>query len=228
MFFQLIKKNYNIFLFVPLLICMAGCTKRVNVTSITFADTDKIEDGFPLKSSFCILPAQNGNRIFVKKVTKNIANILEERDYCLTDAEVADYYLTFDFGTNNSTHIVNRLQYIPGQNKTTSGNSDHSGGIYSSGSNVKYNGHGTYQQKTVKSGTFVPVPEEVVVVTTGLTIIVYDAVVYRESKVEEEVWRATANSSGYEDIRPAMEYLLETVFKKFGKESYKAKTIVVF
>lgn len=221
MLFKSIKSCY-VLLCIPLLLSLSGC---VHVTSTTFANKRKIQYGFPVGSSFCIVPAQNANKLFVKEVEDKITGMLEQRNYFLTDAESADYYLTFDFGMDQSTRMVSSPRYVSGQTKTTHGDSYYSGSIRSNGYqpvNSTYNGCGNHQKQSKTSGTVVYVPEEVTTFSRNLTMTVYDAKRYRSSKTEEQLWRATANSFGRTgDLRLIIDYLLKSVFKNFGKDTEK-------
>jgi|GEM_PF-1261797 len=224
-------KRFHVLLYLPLILCLTGCGPHVAVTHTALADREKIPYGFPYGSSFYIVSSKDNKQLFVKEVANKIAVVLEENEYIVTNAMKANYYLVFDFGMDSSRHIVNKWNYIPGQTKTTYGTSHNSQGLGGTSYNsefglTNYNAHGfgqtSYQEQSQTSGTFVPVPTEVTLFTRHLTITVYDASDYRKSKQKEQLWHATATSTGESaDLREIIDYLLKATFKSFGKDTKK-------
>ncbi len=192
-----------------LLLLIPGCTKKIQVYSNAFADKKKIPMGFALNRSFYILTPDDKNVLFVNEVKDKLADLLLENGYSIADKEQADYYLFFNFGLDSSNKTVSVPYYIPGETKTTSGSVYSSDGINTS-----------YQDQTISSGTYVYAPVEVTVYNRHITMEVYDAFTYRNSKKPEQLWHIVATSSGdSSDLRLIMDYLLKTVAKNFGKDT---------
>lgn len=207
----MIKKNLILALSVILML-VSGCTHRVYVTSSSFADTELIPYGFPIGSSFSIAATQSAkhNKMLSKEISRKIANILIANDYTVVDSGKADYYLTFSYGMDSSIETRNVTAYVPGTTQVTQG--------FMHG----YNGGAVYQEQTATPGTFVSVPEEYVLYERKLTIHVYTSNPFTKNKDREEVWQASAISTGETgDLRETMDYLLASAFKHFGENTGK-------
>lgn len=195
-----------------ILILIPGCTRRVYVTSSSFADTEIIPYGFPIGASFSIAATQspNHNKMLSKEINRKIANILMANDYIVVDSGEADYYLSFTYGMESSVETRNVTAYVPGTTQVTQG--------FMHG----YGGGAVYQEQTATPGTFVSVPEEYVLYTRKLNIHVYTSNPFTKNKDREEVWQASAVSNGESgDLRETMDYLLASAFKHFGENTGK-------
>ncbi len=202
-----IFSNQLHWLFILLLI--PGCAKQIQVYSTAFADKKKIPNGFASDKSFFVFMPDDKNELFAKEVKDKIENLLIEGGYLLADLEQADYYLFFNFGLDSSNRIVSVPYYIPGETKTTSGSAYSSYGNYTS-----------YQGQSTSSGTCAYTPIEVTIYNRNITVQVYDASVYRNSKKAEQLWHMVASSSGESsDLRLIIDYLLKTIRKNFGKDT---------
>jgi hypothetical protein len=153
------KKRLNlIILFIPLLLLCSCGKQTLSVTSRTFADSQLIPNGFPVCSSFCILPAGNQNQLFAKEVTRKITLLIKKEGYEIADQQDADFYLFFSTNIESFTGTTNVPLYIPGQTQTTNGS------VYG------YRGAVQYQQQTQSSGSFTYVPQQYTVFNSSIAI----------------------------------------------------------
>lgn len=210
MFNNNLKKFLVLFILTTVSFVIFSCARDSHLTTSTFVDTKTLPQGFAQGSSFALLPMQKDNQLFSKEVSQKIEKILEGKGYTVKNPDKADYYLLFNFGMTSSTGTINVPRYIPG------GTEKKEGSIYGVGGSVQY------QEQTQKAGSTVYVPQTYTFYTRGLLVAVYDAKIYRKTKKEEQVWQGFSVSSGEsDDLRQIIDYLLVSVFKYFGKNTYK-------
>lgn len=215
----MMKKNLILALS-AILILVPGCTRRVYVTSSSYADTEIIPYGFPIGSSFSIAATKNPNhnKMLSKEISRKIANILMANDYTVVDEGPAEYELSFSYGMDSSIETRETLAYVPGTTQVTHGVA------------LGTRGSALYQEQTSTPGAFVSVPEEYVLYERRLTIHVHAKNEFTKDKKREEVWQASAVSKGETgDLRETIDYLIASAFKHFGEntgrrvlESHKA------
>ena len=192
-------KIYKFFLSTILVLILASCAKEsgMRITTNTFANKEEIPKGFKKQASFSISTKQKGNELFAQEVSKKIATLLKDKGFIVKTKNNVDYNLNFSFGMEKSTHIRDVPVYIP----------DYGPWYYRRHNyNYRYNYRIAY------------VPEEYTLFNKLLFIEVYK----NSNKKTKPVWQGTAHS--YEedsDLRDAIDYLLVTVFKHFGRNTQK-------
>ena len=216
-----LKKRLKLtLLFVPLLLLCSCGKQKLLITSNSFADVQAIPNGFSKESSFFVEPMKTDNQLFSKEVSRKIEIILQEKGYSIETAENADFYITFNFDMQSKTEIINVPRYIPGQTITKQGSaygstSGRIGSLHGSS-----HGNANYEEKTQSSGSITYVPQQFTYFIKAISIQVFDAKLYRENKQEIQVWAESSVCSGGNcDLRSAIDYLLLTAFKYFGKNT---------
>jgi len=138
--------------------------------------------------------ASTGNDLFSQEVSQKIATVIKSKGFAVKSASDADYHLTFSFGMSKSTHVRDVPVFIPDY------------GCW----------HYRYYHYPYRYGyTITYVPEEYTLFHKILLIEVN-----KNGTATIPVWQGTANC--YEedsDLRDAIDYLLITVFKHFGKNT---------
>ena len=175
----------------------SSCIKDsdMRITTNTFANKKVIPKGFSSGSSFSVVAKQKGEELFSKEVSQKIATILKKQGFEIKEPRNADYNLTFAFGMKKSTHVRDVPVYIPDYGHW-------------------YYGH--YHHRYAYGYTIAYVPEVYNLFNKILLIEVY------KNGDKAPIWQGT--SSSYEedsDLRDAIDYLLVTVFKHFGRNTRK-------
>jgi hypothetical protein len=173
---------------------LGSCAKEsgMRIQTNTFANKEEIPKGFEKKDSFSIAAKQKGDSLFTQEVSQKIAAVLKDKGFRIEEAGDADYSLNFSFGMKRSTHTREVPVYIPDYGRWS---------YYS-----YYHRYGGYRV------TYVPK-----IYTLFNKILLLE--VYKKNS-EVPVWQGTAHS--YEEdsnLRDAIDYLLVTVFKYFGKNT---------
>jgi hypothetical protein len=195
------KKIFKTILLNILILLVGSCGKDsgMRITTNTFANKEEIPKGFKKQSSFFISTQQKGDSLFAQEVSQKIATILKNQEFTVKTSDDADYTLNFSFGVKQSTHTRDVAVYIPDY------------------------GHWHYHHYHAPYGyhyRIAYIPEEYTLFNKILLIEVYKN--NNGSTKEEPVWQGTAHS--YEedsDLRDAIDYLLITVFKHFGRNTQK-------
>lgn len=197
-------KIYKLVLLNLAIVLLGSCGKDsgMRITTNTFADQEVIPEGFERNASFSISTKQRGDRLFTQEVSQKIATILRDKGFVAKRTADADYTLNFSFGMKKSTHTRDVPVYVPDY-----------GHWYYHDYHYPY-GYGYGYRITY-------VPEEY---TLFNKILLVEAYKNSGSKTEKAVpvWQGTAHS--YEedsDLRDAIDYLLVTVFKHFGRNTKK-------
>lgn len=180
------------------LLLLGSCGRQgVNVTSSSFANLKSIPKGFPIGSSFAIISANKTHPLFSKEISEKITRILKQKGFSIESNTCANYHLVFDFGQESSVHTKNVPTYLPG---------------YSTWRRRRY----CYYYP----GTVIYTPQQYTLFNKIISIKVYPV---KDSTEKEPIWQSTTNA--YEensDLREAMDYLLVTAFKYFGKSTRKS------
>ena len=180
-----------------LLLGSCGKESGMRITTNTFANKKVIPQGFKKHSSFSISTKQKGDPLFTQEVSQKIATILKNKEFTVKTTSNVDYNLNFSFGMKKSTHTRDVPVYIP----------DYGHWHYH-----HYRHHYGYGYRIAY------VPEEYTLFNKILLIEVYRNSINKT----EAIWQGTAHS--YEedsDLRDAIDYLLVTVFKHFGRNTQK-------
>lgn len=198
------KSMKNLFFIVALLLTLASCSPEYRVATNAFVDWERIPGEFPLGSTFAVVSPQKGDVLFAKEVKRKIETLLQERGYFLASSAEANYSVVFDFGMTSSTSTVNVPRYLPGKTETKEGSSH--------GSRT---GHTSYSEKKETTGTVVYVQETYTSYRKAININVYEGKGDRTP-----VWSGNAASSwGDDDLRAAIDYLLVSAFRYFGRNT---------
>ncbi|MBD3273319.1 DUF4136 domain-containing protein [Candidatus Dependentiae bacterium] len=179
-----------------LLFCSCGKDTGMRITTNTFANKEIIPKGFEKGASFSIKAKQKGDPLFVQEVSQKIATLLKENGFKVKENN-ADYKLNFSFAMEKSTHTRDVPVYIP----------DYGPWYY-----YDYYPYYRYRYRVVY------VPEQYTLFNKILLIEVYEKGFWKN----KPIWQGIAHS--YEedsDLRDAIDYLLVTVFKYFGKNTPK-------
>ena len=194
---KLILLSFPIILF-----CSCAKDGDMRITTNTFADKEVIPEGFEPNSSFSISTKQKGDRLFSQEVSQKIATILRDKDFVIKGTSYADYTVNFSFGMKQSTHTRDVPVYVPDYGHWYYHDYHHPYG-YGYGYRITY------------------VPEEYTLFNKILLVEVYKNSGNKSEKLKP-IWQGTAHS--YEedsDLRDAIDYLLVTVFKHFGRNTQK-------
>lgn len=188
---------------------LSSCLHTVRVTSDTFADQKAIPCGFRYGSSFFIKSARKDNQLFAKEVTYKIERILNDQGYSVVQSSKdADYCLIFTFDSNKYKETRDVPVYEPGEVTVTKG--------YSCGRRDCVQ----YQEETSTPGKLFFVKKDFLMFDKNLMIEVYDAKLYRETKRQDQLWKASAfNCSEENNLREAVDYLLVSAFSNFGRST---------
>lgn len=188
-------KSINLILLSISILLFSSCGKDtgIHITTNTFANKKIIPQGFRKGDSFSISTKQTGNKLFSNEVSKKITTLLQDRGFKSTNSLLANYNLKFSFGMEKSTHTKEVPIYIPDYGPW------YYGRYYN---NYRYNYMVTY------------VPKTYTLFNKILLIEVY--------KNGHPIWQGTAQSNQENsDLRDAIDYLLVTIFKHFGKNTQK-------
>lgn len=180
-----------------LLFSSCGKDTGMRITTNTFANKEVIPNGFKENASFSIEAKQKNDQLFTQEVSQKIATILKDKGFTVKTTDNVNYNLVFSFGMEKSTHTRDVPVYIP----------DYGPWYYNN-----YYGPYRYNYRVAY------VPEEYTLFNKILLIEVYK----NKSKKTEPIWQGTTHS--YEedsDLRDAIDYLLVTIFKHFGKNTQK-------
>lgn len=188
-------KINKLFLLAISILLFSSCGKDtgMRITTNTFANKKLIPKGFKQGDSFSISAKQKGNELFSDEVSKKIATLLQDKGFKVTNSILSDYDIKFSFGMEKSTHTRDVPVYIPDYGPWYYNNYYH---------RYRYNYRVTYVSETY---------------TLFNKILLLE--VYKNGN---PIWQGTAQS--YEedsDLRDAIDYLLVTVFKHFGKNTQK-------
>ncbi len=194
-------KIYKLFLLSISILLLSSCGKDtgMRITTNTFANKEIIPRGFKPNSTFSITAKQKGDQLFIQEVSQKIATLIKDQGFSVKTTGKADYDLIFSFGMEKSTHTRDVPVYVP----------DYGPWYY-------YNYYAPYRYGYGYRVTYVP--EEYTLFNKILLIEVYK----NSSGKKEPVWQGTAHS--YEedsDLRDAIDYLLVTIFKHFGRNTQK-------
>lgn len=182
------------------MLLLGSCMKEsgMDIRTNTFANEKIIPKGFQPNDSFSISAKQKGDQLFTREVSQKIATLLKNRGFTVTTAATADYNLIFSFGMDKSTHVRDVPVFIP----------DYGCWHY-------HHCHYNYGYRVAY------VPEVYTLFHKILLVEVHRNRRFTLGK-KDPVWQGTAH--GYEedsDLRDAIDYLLVTVFKYFGKNTKK-------
>ena len=154
-----------------------------------------IAGGLILAFFFSVATKQKGDALFTKEVSQKIATIIEGKGLVVKSECDADFNLQFSFGMEKSTHTRDVPVYIPDYGCW---------GYYDCHHCCNYGYRIAY------------VPESYTLFNKILLVEVY------KNGDKVPVWQGTAQSyEEHSDLREAIDYLLITVFKNFGKNTQK-------
>jgi hypothetical protein len=204
------------------LVVLPGCMKQIHVASNTFADRTIIPCGFSAGQSFSIASTNNSQNLFEKEVSQKIAYTLEEMGYEIAVTKPADFELQYRYERTSSKELINTPKYVPGTEQTTYGTGNAHGNACTPFGCYHNSGSVHYQETTTTSGSIVYVPETVTLFTHKISIDVYRINPFLRDKKKELVWQGSAVCCDRSpDRRYIMDYLLQSVFKHFGKDTKK-------
>jgi hypothetical protein len=191
-------KIYKLFLLNLSIILLGSCAREsgMRVTTNTFANKEVIPQGFKKQTSFSISTKQKGDPLFTREVAQKIATILRNKGFTIKTTSDVEYNLNFSFAMSKSTHVRDVPVYIPDY------------------------GHWHYHHYHHGYGFSIAyIPKEFTLFHKILLLEVYKNSGSRAERIVP-VWQGTAHV--YEedsDLRDAIDYLLVTVFKYFGRNT---------
>lgn len=197
---------------------LSSCLYNVHVTSNTFADEKSIPCGFRYGSTFFIKSAKKDDPLFSKEVAYKIENIIKSLGYnVVQDVKQADYCLVFNFEMLSTKQTKDVLKYEPGETIITQGRvSKHNHSCHSCCNHESV----AYTEETSTPGQFYYVKQDYMAYQKELFIEVYDANLYKETKKQEQLWKGySSNCNEDHDLRVAIDYLLISAFKNFGRNT---------
>jgi hypothetical protein len=134
----------------------------------------------------------------------------------------ADFELYYRYERTSSKELINTPKYIPGTEQTTYGTGNAHGNACTPFGCYHNSGSVHYQETTITPGSVVYVPETVTLFTHKISIDVYRINPFLRNKKKELVWQGSAVCCDKSaDRRYIMDYLLQSVFKHFGKDTKK-------
>ena len=143
------------------------------------------------------------------EVLGKVNRALQKQGYIISQKNNADYHLTFDFGMTHTSIIVDVPHNIPGPEERTLACIQGLGGPI------------WYTKKTQTTAGVVYIPEERITFHKTLNIVVHQTGSYT-TRQGHLVWKTAAyNSDNDNDLRKAMNHLIGTAFKHFGRNSQK-------
>lgn len=216
-FFILYRVSVFKFTFVVILALMlTSCAHNIHISHNAYANSKAIPQGFKTNSSFAVGHVTGESSMLSQEVAHKIECILASKGHSVQSEKLADYKLVFDYDMTQSKKTVYVDEYIPGKTITTYGSTyDH--------------GHTQlYEEKTQESGKIVSVPEVRTYFNKSLMLQVYDAQYSKAYHKQAPLWQGSAACSDQEDdLRDALDYLLVTAFKSFGRNTQKNLEITV-
>jgi hypothetical protein len=196
--------------------------KQIHVASNTLADRTIIPCGFSARQSFSIASTNNSQNLFEKEVSQKIAYTLEDMGYEVELTSPAEFELYYRYERTSSKELINTPKYIPGTEQTTYGTGNAHGNACTPFGCYHNSGSVHYQETTTTSGSVVYVPETVTLFTHKISIDVYRINPFLRDKKKELVWQGSAVCCDRSaDRRYIMDYLLQSLFKHFGKDTKK-------
>jgi hypothetical protein len=200
----------KILLIISISIFLSGCATYYNVRVNGYLDTTHNLAPITPGASFFVLENKNAsNPIFDAEIKSKIEKLLKEKDYSLQSYDKADFYLEFIYTLSSGKSISDiRPVFNPPETETVQ--------TYTSSgktrtSFVTFPGYTTY------------VPYKTIVYTPSLTLDVFDASFFRDSKERKTIWIGeTANTSQNPDLREVINYLLVASFEHFGENTGKS------
>lgn len=208
--FYKINKFFGFVLLGGFLLTLSACYRSVNVGINTYRNYQRLPYGFKPGSSFCLASGQNNN-LLNHEIQMKLSSVLRQAGYNIKDRSLAEYYLVFDYETENKegTKIVPII--LPGTTQTTQGN-------------VYGRGYASYNQTTTTSDTTTLIQKNYTYQTRKLSLSVFDAKAYRKNKDETVLWSGTAvNVEVGGDFRLIVDYLITALLPNFGKSTGQVK-----
>lgn len=190
-----------------LLILAPGCfTKRIHITSTSYADRQAIPHGFARGTSFAIAQSSHEGEeaqhpeLLDKELSQKASILLKERGYRIKKLKSADFCLMLDYGSSCERKTTESLRYIPGKTVGTTTTAIDCCGHY----------HLSHQATEIP-GKFVFVPEEYIDCTKFLSCTVYPAKEFAsaQEQLPDQLWHAESWTVDQNtNVRDYLDYLL--------------------
>lgn len=206
------RNDFRFTVLAAALLVLNGCATRYSVLTNAYLDRSS---SIPRGAKFAVLPNQNPpNVLFDAEVKRKTEKMIAQQGFDIVPPDQAAYFLSYTYDIagapktmswpqiNNGPEVVRRI-YVTGANRY-------------------------YTVVTPGYSYITHVTETSTVYTARLLLKVFEAPAFRENGTEKTVWVGDAmNESENPDLRESADYLIVGIFRYFGQDTVKGRSVVL-